>query len=240
MTNSNDNTTVPATPAALAIAQEIKTLRTVTLQIAQAVEAQIMERLWLIRAEFSSDEDFGAFTSHHLDIPPKTALAYVTTWGGARKNRNLRELAQRKPEQAMQLIEQLAKNGLDEVVEQDTEVARLLGLPPKKQAQALRELLDASDAADSGRNPEDVRRIDALETELAESRVASIADSPQAQARLLTEYLAEVQTELTRRGDNILALTRANQSTRQLAIRMADQIIGALENISSAALEELQ
>ena len=226
---------VPATPVALNLAQEIRTLRTVTLQIAQTVEAQIMERLWRIRAEFGSEADFGAFTARQLDIPAEKALAYVTTWEGARKNRNLRELANSKPDQAMALIEGLA-NGLDEVGEQDTEVARLLGMPAKKQAAALRELLDARDAADSGRNPADVQRIDALETELAESKVTQIGDSPQVQARRLTEYLAEVQSELTRQGDGVLALGRASQSARNQAVRMADQIIGALEHISASAL----
>ena len=242
MTTTKNNTPaaepgpVPATPAALAAVAEIKALRNLVVQMAQVAEAQIMERLWRVRSEFDDERNYCRFVEFHLSIPQKQALAYVAAWEGARQNRRLRELAQSEPSQAMEFVQRLTDHGLDDVTEKDSEVARLLSLPPRKQIKVLRELLDAKEHANDGRLPDDVRRIDELETQLAVSGLPSTQDAPAARARALTDHLVEMHRELVARDGDIAVLSRGSQTTRDLAVMVADNLIGLLEQISAAAL----
>ena len=225
----------------MAAVAEIRVLRSLVVQVAQMAEAQIMERLWRCRAEFGDDEpSFTSFVRAELDIAPTEALGYVATWETARKSRRLREMAQSQPDAAMAFVQRLVASGAEAaVVADDAEVTRLLTLPPRQQARALRDLIDTQTAVEGDRHPDDVRRIDELETELAVAtgEVSSIEHSPAARARALTDYLDDVYRELSARTGDIDALGQVGQGVRGRAARTADGLIGLLERAVGATLD---
>ena len=201
MTNDTELAAVESPPAELPERTELSALEIVhkmtaiyqqAMQILEQSQAAIMECMWEIKARHCGDSDaeFQCFAARYIDIvTPGEAVKLANTWAGARKNRELRELAQSKPGQAVKLVCQLTDGGALEVLEDDAEVARLLTLPPRKRSKAIREMIDAKQSVEAGHHPADRERIKALEAERdaalealeAQDQVAHLSDAPKAQ-----------------------------------------------------------
>ena len=197
-------------PACLAAVQEIKLLQAMLTQVAQFAEARIMERLWEIRRAVADDDAYRRLAARHLDMDGATALRYATTWEGARQNRALRELAQQTPQQAMVLVQSLATHGLDDIGDDDIEVARVLGQAPKQRQQTLRDLLDHREQVVSGRHPADQEEIRVLTAERdaaldalqARTEVVRLDETPQRRLRALLEKIRSLSEQARQLADD--------------------------------------
>ena len=166
-TLATKSASVPATLTALKAVAEIKALRKTAAHIAQMLEAQLHEQLWIIRNEFDHESDFTRFVELELDIKPTESVARVKTWDVARRSRPVRELAQqsgRDTGSALALVNKLIESGAEDALSNDAEVARLLTLPGRKLTKEIRRLIDQAPPAGPA---EDRGRADESEAQLA-------------------------------------------------------------------------
>lgn len=131
------------TPTAHEAAARIRALHMTARIFAQLIEAQIMEALWVIRRELPVDADFHAFVESQTPIDRHRARLMVETWAVARRRRELRELAQRQPSEALSLVQSAIDAGVPLADATDRQVAELLSRPPRQRNRAIRELIDA-------------------------------------------------------------------------------------------------
>ena len=178
-------------PAALAAVQEIKLLQGLVNQVAQFVEARMMECLWQVKQVIPDEEDFAAFIGAHLDMAPATAWQYAVTWDTARENRGLRSLAQTAPDDALRLVRETAEAGHDDEI--DTRVTQVLSLPARRRHEALKELIDNQAQAKAGHNPADREAIRALTAE----RDELLAERGPARLAPLTRRAREITGQVT-------------------------------------------
>lgn len=219
MSNKTPLAAVESSPAsltdlsALEIVHKMTAIYQQAMQILERSQAAIMECMWEIKARHCGDDDdeFHAFAARHIDIvAPKEAVKLANAWAGARQNRELRELAQRKPGQAIKLVCQLTDGGALEALQDDAEVARLLSMPPRKRAKAIREMIDVQQSVEAGHHPADRERIKALEAERdaavaalkAQDKVTNLADTPKAQ---LAQYAEDCDRVLQQVRDFVAA-----------------------------------
>ena len=219
MSNKTQLAAVEPPPAALTdlsaleIVHKMEAIYQQAMQILERSQAAIMECMWEIKARHCNDDDdeFHAFAARHIDIvPPKEAVKLANTWAGARQNRELRELARSKPGQAINLVCQLTDGGALEALEDDAEVARLLSMPPRKRAKAIREMIDVKESVEAGHHPADRERIKSLEIErdaavaalVEQDKVRGLADAPKAQ---LAKYAEDCDRVLQQARDFVAA-----------------------------------
>lgn len=219
MSNKTQLAAVESSPApltdlsALEIVHKMTAIYQQTMQILERSQATIMECMWEIKTRHCGDDDgeFYAFAARHIDIvAPGEAVKLANTWAGARQNRGLRELAQSQPGQAVRLVCQLTNGGALEALEDDAEVARLLSMPPRKRAKAIREMIAVKRSVKAGHYPADRERIKALEAERdaavaaleAQDKVADLADAPKAQ---LAQYAEDCDGVLQQVRDFVAA-----------------------------------
>ena len=123
----------------------------------------------MIRREYPEAAAFEAFVAEHTPVPPAEARLMADTWTAVRKNRNLRELAQHKPDEALTFVNGFIEAGLatqlETLDETDREFAAAMALPPRQRRAALRELVEAKHAVDAGHHPADREYIKALTVE---------------------------------------------------------------------------
>ena len=131
------------TPTAHEAAARIRALHTTARVFAQLIEAQIMEALWVIRRELPVDADFYAFVESQTPVDRHRARLMVETWDVARRRRELRELAQRQPSEALSLMQSAIDAGVQLADATDRQVAELLSRLPRQRNRAIRELIDS-------------------------------------------------------------------------------------------------
>ena len=221
------------TARAREIAQNIRSIRQIVVTLAEQLDAQLMENLWLLRQEFSGEDIFLEFVQAELQINPKEAQRRVIAWDGARKNRQLRELANREPQDALKLIGQLTA-GDYAIEDDDPQITEILLSPPKKRARTLKALLEA---APTGAAP--------IEAARPERRPAAApADDPvpageaEADAAELIDYLASVVAGFTARQAAIKRMTPSQTQCRRI-VKTADKIQDYLDALAGAASDGL-
>ena len=176
-------------PAAHEAAARIRALHVTARTFAQLIEAQIMEALWMIRSELPIDVEFYAFVESQTPIDRRRARLMVETWAVARRRRELRELAQQQPSEALALMQSAIDAGVQLADATDRQVAELLSKPPRQRNRAIRELIeshqsmgksDPSPACERGEKPKVIKErpsdrlsglveaLQAVESELAE------------------------------------------------------------------------
>ncbi len=165
-------------------------------------KARLMEVLWRLRRQFADDDEFTAFAGEHLDIKVDAALAHIAVWDESRYNRQLRELAQQKPDEAMRFIQDLTGGDALDVVRDEPEVARLLSLPPRKRTEAIRDLLAVK--ANGKHHPADLEEIKVLREErdaavnaLEKAQVTDLDSHPMRRLGSQVKKLLELQGRLT-------------------------------------------
>ncbi len=146
-------------------ALRIRTLYEAAHTFAAALEAQLMEAVWQIREVLPEPVEFKEFIKGHTPMDPKKAILMADTWAVARDNRQVRELALSKPNEALRFVREFvavgAQDSLDGLNEEDAEVTRLLTLSPRKRLKAIRELITTK----AGHHPADAEQIHSLKQE---------------------------------------------------------------------------
>lgn len=110
-----------------------------------------MESLWVIRRELPEDAEFDAFIESQTPLDRRRARLMVETWAVARRRRELRELAQRQPSEALALMRNAIDAGVQLADATDRQVTELLSKPPRQRNQAIRELLESHRAKEQTR-----------------------------------------------------------------------------------------
>ena len=141
------------TPRALEVVQKIKSIRQIVVTLAEQLDAQLMENLWILRQEFVDEAIFITFVERELDMNQQEVQRRVIAWEGARKNRQLRELANREPQDALKLIGQLTASDYA-IEDDDPQITEILLSPPKKRARTLKALLEAAPPSAKAARPE--------------------------------------------------------------------------------------
>ena len=243
------------TPAVLDELRHVRAISHAFRVIAEALEARLMESLWKIRKEVPERPAFDRLIREHTDLQPERAWLMAQTWETARRNRPLRELTLDRPNEALAFVTQFVEAGLDDRLENlsddDHEVAKLLALPRRKRNQAIRELIAQGKAAQPGRSQADQEHIRGLEAErdgALEDREKALAKLDQAR-RVTPHPGADIQAsleELRRLEEGIAALAEkltaqlpaAGELARKQIATFTDLAIESLERISGAALRK--
>ena len=115
-----------------------------------------LEALYMIRQEMPDSATFNAFVTEHTALKPSEARRMVLAWDVARRSRELRELAHRRPHEVMNLVRGFIDAGAN--VEElrafgDSErvVTEILSLPPRKRNARIRQLVGAKGSASAER-----------------------------------------------------------------------------------------
>ena len=250
-----------ATLSAIQAAQHIRVVVAFTRTIAEIAEAQIMEAAWIVRRDYPERGGFDRFVAEQgLDetMSPDRVWRYAETWDAVRASRPLRELAQRRPGEAISLIAEYRDAGGDtEALDAaDLHVQQALSLPKRKRASLFREMARSHLAASAGRNPADVEQIrtlseerDAALQELERNRkVVATIDAPAGHVRMLHRELLELLGKMTDCVGSFEAFTehlsvpgersRALESAMNAMLGVGDNLAELGERISEAAMGE--
>lgn len=180
-----------ATPVAHEAAARIRALHMTARTFAQLIEAQIMEALWAIRRELPVDAEFDAFVESQTPIDRRRARLMVETWAVARRRRELRELAQRQPSEALSLMQSAIDAGVQLADATDHQVTELLSRPPRQRNRAIRELIESHRTnQQSATSPVQERGVE----KAGES--APAGDHPNRRLAGLVEALQAIESEL--------------------------------------------
>ena len=240
---------VPNSATLIRRLERVRAIWDTARSLAQELEAQLCEELWGIRQEIGPDERrFKGLIAGNSDLDPERAWLMAETWDAARRNRSLRELAQKRPSEAMTMVGEFVssglKNRLEALDDDDQEVVAIIAQPPRKRGKAIKALLEASRAAGDGHSPAAREEIATLTAE----RDAAVEQLEQArkETRLPGEYqrqtigdLREIEARLAdASADAMRILTTARPETQAEAAQVVDQIIAIAERLSEALLAD--
>lgn len=215
---------ITLSPTAMRLAAEVNAIVMTTIDYVYAQEAAVMERLYHIRQEFEDDAGFCQFVAQATNLKPQDALNRVLTWQSSRQSRDLRELAQQRPVELMRTIVALTEEEIDPA-DRDEEVTRLMALPVRKRNKAIRSLIERS------RDPDDAPDTPAAGAD----NVVPIAAQSRAQLRDLTKISTQLTTLLAGIGK---AVDDYSPTQTDKALALLDQMMGALEGVSGALLDD--
>lgn len=184
------------TPDAHEAAARIRALHMTTRMFAQLIEAQIMEALWVIRRELPVDADFYAFVESQTPIDRRRARLMVETWAVARRRRELRELAQRQPSEALSLMQSAIDAGVQLADATDRQVAELLSRPPRQRNRAIRELIDSHQSKEQAQA--------AASPQTADQKTAAVEPVLQSPNQRFAGFLEALQTIESELADLLL------------------------------------
>ena len=246
-----------ATLSAIQAAQHIRVVVAFTRTIAEMAEAQIMEAAWIVRRDYPERGGFDRFVAEQLGetMSPDRVWRYAETWDAVRASRPLRELAQRRPGEAVSLIAEYRDAGGDtEALDAaDRHVQQALSQPKRTRARLFREMARSHLAASAGRNPADVEQIrtlseerDAALQELERNRkVVATADTPAGHVYALHRELLELLGKVTDCVGGFEAFTehmprrsRALDNAMSAMLGLGDNLTELGERISEAAMVE--
>lgn len=178
------------TPTAQEAAARIRALHATARTFAQLIEAQIMEALWVIRGELPLDVEFYAFVESQTPLDRRRARLMVETWAVARHQRELRELAQRQPSEALALMQSAIDAGVQLADATDRQVAEVLSRPPRQRNRAIRELIESHESAKK-EEPSSTRQ-----SERSKARDPAVREHPGGRFVQLLEAMQAVESEL--------------------------------------------
>ena len=172
---------LPGMPEALSedarvLVERINTLRDLAVTYMQSVRGNMLESMLELRVALGNDPGaFNAVVDAHFPwISQEKATKLVDLWSEARRSRSMQALVDDSPVDAIRFLEDLTDVA---IVDQDveSEVGRLLSLPPNRRNKEMTRLIEQDRAASWKRDPADVERIHALEEELDDA-VNRLAD----------------------------------------------------------------
>ena len=225
----------PPSPAAHEAAARIRALHLTARTFAQLIEAQIMEALWVIRRELPVDAEFDAFIESQTPLERRRARLMVETWAVARRRRELRELAQQQPSEALALMKSAIDAGVHLADATDRQVTELLSRPPRQRNQAIRELIESHQAKPPDRPPPTPELISERSAEpLAvrerpSNRLDGLVEALQAIEGELAELLTTAETVFE-------AVEPVSAATRERVLSLAALATDHIERINHLAL----
>ena len=243
-------------PEVLAAAARIVSLYETAVALAAAIEAQVMEALHEIRRHAPDDEAFMVVVSELTPLRGPEALRMAQTWDVARRQRDLRSLAETRPREAMSLIGAFVDAGAGEaemraLTSDDVAVAEIIALPPRKRVARLRTLVASQPEA--GHHPADREQIRTLTTERdalaeevealrAQADATRITDTPRARLRAFADGLARIEGEMEDAAvagslDVEAAAWRSDPAIAARIARTTDAIAELAGQIGARALE---
>lgn len=227
---------VAPTPTAHEAAARIRALHMTARMFAQLIEAQIMEALWIIRRELPVDADFYAFVESQTPIDRRRARLMVETWSVARRRRELRELAQREPSEALSLMQSAIDAGVQLADATDRQVAELLSRPPRQRNRAIRDLIESHESkekAETAASPQGADQTSATVDHLAPKhpnrRLAGFLEALQAIESELANLL--LTAEMVLGGDDPMP-----EAGRERLLSLAAIATDHIERINHLAL----
>lgn len=240
-------------------AARICSLFDTALAVAASIEAQMMEALHEIRRACPDEEMFKTVVAEMTPLRPAEAVRMVETWDVARRQRDLRELAQNRPREAMNLVRAFTDAGAGDAevtafTADDAEVAAVLALPPRKRNARIREMVRREQDGAGGHHPADREAIRALTEECdalagqveAQRRTpAALAAAPLARLRAVRaalndalEPLSAVIQDVAQCFDDLdpAALSAAAQDEAGRIIYAAERVTDELETVMHRAM----
>lgn len=236
-----DSWRVPAT--AMAAVESIRAWRASAEVLFAQIQARVMEACAVIKKEHPGEMAFMNFVNAHLGgvLDARQAWQMANVWEAARGNRELRELATRKPDEAIQFVSEFVagpRSPADLIGEHGREAARILTAPPGRRSRMVRDLLAADRAARESRHPDDVRRIGELEAENGllrdEARQAPPGDVVRDAAAALHRMEREAAEIEERLRGRVLGLDGA---LRSRLLDAADGLVRRIDAISGQAID---
>ena len=243
----------PAVSPAVAAAQRIVLVHGQVQHFARLAEAQVMESAWVIRRNIPDRRAFDAFVAAEAPVlAPDKAWLMADAWEAARRNRGMRELVDADPAAAIDFVRSVVEAGAEERLaaldDDDREFLDLARLPRRRRNEQLRKLLDVARVVDEGRDPvreeleQMARERDEAKQALASGGdVESLSSHPQARLRDAAGELQEIEKSLAplaERIEGLIAATEVPDAVRRRLVATGDLLMGALERIAAAALED--
>ncbi len=196
-----------------------------------------MESLWVIRRELPVDAEFYAFVESQTPIDRRRARLMVDTWSVARRRRELRELAQSRPSEALSLMKSAIDAGVQLADATDKQVADLLSRPPRQRNRAIRELIESHQAK------EETPLVKKPERSTVEA-VGRNEENPNRRLRELLEALQKIEGELADlllTAEMVLGETRPIPGAgRERLLSLAAIATDHIERINDLALSSRQ
>ena len=223
-------------------AARICSLFDTALALSAAIEAQMMEALHEIRRATPDEETFRAVVAEMTPLRPADAARMVETWDVARRQRDLRELAQNRPREAMSLVRAFADAGAG-----DAEVTAVLALPPRKRNARIREMVRREQDGAGGHHPADREAIRALteERDALAGQVEALSNPPAAHPgqrwRSVVERVRQAEAVVADAAGEVVELCAAPadappaQTTPLLSL--TDSLQASLDTLSGALLQ---
>ena len=233
----------PPTPAAHEAAARIRALHVAARTFAQLIEAQIMEALWIIRRELPVDAEFDAFVESQTPLERRRARLMVETWAVARRRRELRELAQHQPSEALALMQSAIDAGVQFADATDRQVTELLSRPPRLRNQAIRELIQTHQAKEghpsAAEKPTETKSTDPDDAIAVEAEATSVNTHPSGRAANLVEELQRVERSLSQLAmDAPVALGGSvSGRIRERVLRLSDLANQSIDRITGTLYE---
>ncbi|MXW01593.1 MAG: hypothetical protein F4X59_17530 [Holophagales bacterium] len=197
-----------APPEALAAAARIRAAWTV----AQIMQAQVLEGMWEVQKAIPDESQFALFVERETPFTADQGHRMVKTWEVARSQRELRELAQSKPSEALGLITSAIDEGVDLADEDDATVAKIMALKPRKRHSAIRELVQQSKSGESSATRERIRTLEA-ERDAAVDKLVSerkVAEHPGSRHQAFLRDLEKMERTLANLAmDSAMALAES-------------------------------
>lgn len=223
---------VPGTPRAYEEAARIRAL----CPMAETIHVQIMESLWVIQQEVGA-ELFSTFVARHTPLAEPVAQRMLETWRVARKRRDLRELAQRDPDDAIALISASLKAGVELKDATDEEVANILVRPERQRHRAIRDLIESAGSPSPGA----AATVEALEAERdaaveALHKQRTLVGHPRAREVEVLEALKNVTDQLAelRMDAQVVFDDDTPEPVRERVLELTDSAATNAERIADA------
>ena len=207
--------------AAIEGARRVTALLQATRQIVQILEARVLEETWSVR-RLVADEAWPAFVERHMPVGLDQADLMARTWGAARGRRELREMAQSEPSEALDLIRQCVDAGVPVEDETDERLIEIMAQPPRLRQRTIRRLIEAAPAAGGGAEDAPAAEASATERRLG-PLLRGLRDVAGAAAEL-------------RMDAEVLLATAPPRHVRRDVTQWADATAAAIDRISELAM----
>ena len=128
----------------------IRAWRSAMASLSAIAEAEVMAACWLIRREHQTRAAFISFFRRHDPdqcISGEHAWLMAETWEVSRRQRSLRELTTRRPDEAIAFVREFVDAGreadLEELDANDRKVAEILSSAPRRRSARIRALIES-------------------------------------------------------------------------------------------------
>ena len=215
-------------------AASIRAWRDLLTVVSTVAELHVMEALSVIRRHLPERDRFDFFCAEHLDgvLEPDEAWNRALTWEVSGRQRALKEFAQASPAEATAFVrdfaDALGPARIDQLDEDDREVAELLAAPPRARRKQLRELVATRRAVESASAaPGELQLVPPAADRQAPPQAGAVRASLERSVRAQVETAKQIAALCAEAG----ALSPSARSRLLLTI---DQGFDALERMTAA------